>query len=309
VRQAEVLENINSELKVLATDPKQTSGGKHTLQLTVFRGDNLIGADLGNRSDPYCKFFFGNETLNSKRKGFSGRTTVKHSVNCQWQETFNFEFTTSPGRKLTVQVYDKDAVTGDDFMGAGHVGLGAFGVNGAARILLCKKDGTPEVNAKTKLRSSVDVFWVWAGMQQPQLRDLFSTLSTDLLSEAELEMVFNHYDANSNKSLDHNEIAQLVRHLLETCKANLEKVLAKHEASALDEKRLHMNVQSVDNALKPAELEKYVQSTTRMLDKNADFRVTKSEFLQKFGEVLAAMLPPLLHEGSGDDANGSEAKQ
>lgn len=73
------------------------------------------------KADPYCVFYFGNQVLKTQPCKKGG----KHPA---WEETIIFERTTE--QILIVQLWDKDIITKDDFIGEGSIDIVSFLVPG-----------------------------------------------------------------------------------------------------------------------------------------------------------------------------------
>ena len=85
------------------------------LDIVIASGKHLIAMDRGGTSDPYVKCIQGQEELLQTR-------SIKKTVNPVWGEDFQ-TFTDNPFKHLEFQVYDKDMVGNDDFMGSAVVEL------------------------------------------------------------------------------------------------------------------------------------------------------------------------------------------
>lgn len=92
-----------------------------TLVVNVVKGRNLPSADSNGYSDPYCVLQAGQQKHVTKIK--------KKTLNPLWNESFLFDVRTAD--KLVVQVWDKDALAKDDFLGQCVVELGGLMLDGS----------------------------------------------------------------------------------------------------------------------------------------------------------------------------------
>eukprot|EP00730_Choanoeca_flexa_P000573 TRINITY_DN10254_c0_g1_i5.p1 TRINITY_DN10254_c0_g1~~TRINITY_DN10254_c0_g1_i5.p1 ORF type:complete len:642 (+),score=246.15 TRINITY_DN10254_c0_g1_i5:113-2038(+) len=95
-----------------------TTGSTIALSCEVLNATNLLPADITGLADPYVKMYVQpdpNKRTKQKTK------IVKKSLNPEWNEKFTWKFsadTNLQGRFLSVEVWDWDRITRNDFMGA-----------------------------------------------------------------------------------------------------------------------------------------------------------------------------------------------
>merc|ERR1711974_144604 len=83
------------------------------LRIGLIEGSDLVAADVCGTSDPYCVFTIGDPTAKKLPKQKS--SVIPYTLNPVWNESFVSEANTTD--ILTINVYDKDAVGSDDFLG------------------------------------------------------------------------------------------------------------------------------------------------------------------------------------------------
>eukprot|EP00045_Choanoeca_perplexa_P007401 m.66562 g.66562 ORF g.66562 m.66562 type:complete len:636 (-) comp14062_c0_seq1:135-2042(-) len=95
-----------------------TVGSTISLSCEVLNATNLLPADLSGLADPYVKMYVQPDP--SKRTKQKTKV-VKKSLNPEWNEKFTWKFsadTNLNGRYLSVEIWDWDRITRNDFMGA-----------------------------------------------------------------------------------------------------------------------------------------------------------------------------------------------
>lgn len=100
-------------------DPRESINNMGKLHVKVNKGVNLPIADSNGKSDPYCRFFIGDD---DKRHIFKTEV-IRKNLNPVWNEAFDAEIKTRIDSKFRVEVWDYDRGVGDDRLGEALIDL------------------------------------------------------------------------------------------------------------------------------------------------------------------------------------------
>ncbi|OKP14586.1 hypothetical protein PENSUB_13938 [Penicillium subrubescens] len=103
----------------MTLDPRESINNMGKLHVKVNKGVNLPIADSNGKSDPYCRFFIGDD---DKRHIYKTEV-IKKNLNPVWNEAFEAEIKTRIDSKFRVEVWDYDRGVGDDRLGEALVDL------------------------------------------------------------------------------------------------------------------------------------------------------------------------------------------
>jgi len=104
--------------------------------------EHLVAADVGGKSDPYAVFYSG-PYHEKKKKALTKKSSVQEkTLNPNWYSQYITEY---QDRKkddiLTVELYDKDAVGSDDFLGMAQIKFGDVANQGKKTFTLTVRPG------------------------------------------------------------------------------------------------------------------------------------------------------------------------
>ncbi|KAJ3426304.1 c2 domain-containing protein [Anaeramoeba flamelloides] len=121
------------------------------LYIRIVSAEGLHGADLGGKSDPFCRLSINGKEIPDKikKKGkiFDGETKIiKKTVSPVWNETFVLYVT--PGNEnsdhLLIQIFDHDKLSKNDSLGGVKIPLSDLlsgqPVSGAYKVVPLKKE-------------------------------------------------------------------------------------------------------------------------------------------------------------------------
>merc|ERR1712041_2847 len=86
---------------------------KRSMKLTVLRARNLEKQGMFDKGDPYVVVSYGKQMDKSN--------VVKGNLNPEWNLQTTFNITAGSPNEILLEVYDKDTITKDDFMGRATV--------------------------------------------------------------------------------------------------------------------------------------------------------------------------------------------
>jgi len=154
----------------------------------IIKGDGLLAADFGGKSDPYAVIYVGNKQIH--KTGLERQT-----LNPLWNESFKW-VGQERTPELRIEIWDWDKFSADDFLGMAVVKLGPLLQNGkSARGDTLNLTLTPRDGKKEKITGTIDVKIKFAELYTC----LHESISTNSLNE--IKYLLDEAD----KEPDHNK--------------------------------------------------------------------------------------------------------
>ena len=134
------------------------------LKLVVEGATNLAKKDIFGASDPYViiykeqdfTLFHSAVPYNFHPSNEIARTsTISRTLNPNWNESFNIVI--EHGKLLILEVYDKNRITRDDFLGRAHLNpafLASSGLTVGGKLTLCKRNERSRVSGRLQFSYS-----------------------------------------------------------------------------------------------------------------------------------------------------------
>ena len=136
------------------------------LRLVIEGATNLAKKDIFGASDPYVIIYKERDfTLSHTSVPFNfvpaneiARTAIiSRTLNPHWNESFDIVM--EPGKVLVFEVFDKNRITRDDFLGRTHLNptfIVSSGLTVGGKLTLCKR------NERSRVRGQLQLKYSWA---------------------------------------------------------------------------------------------------------------------------------------------------
>lgn len=110
-----------------------------TLKVNVIEAQNLLGADIGGSSDPYCTIKIG---YNNQFSSIEKTRKIKNTKNPTWKETFTLPVNNPINEQLYIEVFNKEKMSKDDSLGFASIPLNDLARGVEKQVWLQLEGGT-----------------------------------------------------------------------------------------------------------------------------------------------------------------------